>query len=86
MLAGLCVAVAVTLAFTGFAGLALLGIVTIVALGIAGWASKLLGGVTGDVYGAVNEISEAAALALAAILAFAVSDTFLEPIHRMVWW
>ena len=41
---------------------------------------------TGDVYGAVNEISEAAALALAAILTFAVSDTFLEPIHRMVWW
>lgn len=86
LLAGLCVAVAVTLAFTGFAGLALLGMATIVALGTAGWASKLLGGVTGDVYGAVNEVSEAVALTLAAILAFAISDTFLEPIHRMAWW
>ena len=62
----------------------MLAIATAVALGLGAWASKLLGGVTGDVYGAANEAAETAVLALAAILAFAISDTFLEPIHRMV--
>ena len=85
LLGGLAVAVIVTIALTGLGGLALLGTATAVALGVGAWASRLLGGVTGDVYGAVNEVAEASALALAAILAFAVSDTFLEPIHRL-WW
>ena len=84
LLAGLAVAVIATVALTGPGGLALLAIATAVALGLGAWASKLLGGVTGDVYGAANEAAETAVLALAAILAFAISDTFLEPIHRMV--
>lgn len=83
--AGLLTALAAAVALTGPAGLALLAAASAVALGIGAWASKLLGGVTGDVYGAVNEVAEAAALALAAILAFTVSDTFLEPIHRLLW-
>ena len=85
LLAGLLVALVVAVALTGPAGLALLALASAIALGLGAWASKLLGGVTGDVYGAVNEAAETAVLALAAILAFAVSDTFLEPIHRMVW-
>ncbi len=86
LLAGLLAALVVAVALTGPAGLALLAAATAVALGLGAWASKLLGGVTGDVYGAVNEVAETAVLALAAILAFAVSDTSLEPIHRMSWW
>ena len=86
LLAGLAVAVIATVALTGLGGLALLAVATAVALGLGAWASKLLGGVTGDVYGAVNETAEAAVLALAAILAFAVSESFLEPIHRLSWW
>ena len=86
LLAGLAVAVIATVALTGLGGLALLAVATAVALGLGAWASKLLGGVTGDVYGAVNEVAEAAVLALAAILAFAVSESFLEPIHRLSWW
>ena len=83
LLAGLAVAVIVTVALTGPGGLALLALATAVALGLGAWASKLLGGVTGDVYGAVNEVAEASVLVLAAVLAFAVSDTFLEPMHRL---
>ena len=85
LLAGFAVTVIATVALTGLGGLALLAAATAAALGLGAWASKLLGGVTGDVYGAVNEVAEASALALAAVLAFAASDTFLEPIHRMVW-
>lgn len=85
LLAGLAVAVIAAVMLTGWGGLALLAVASAVALGLAAWASKLLGGVTGDVYGAVNEVSEAAALVLAAILAFAGPDAFLEPLHRLLW-
>ena len=82
LLGGLVVAVAATVALAGPGGLALLAIATIVAVGLASWASKLLGGVTGDVYGAVNEAVEAAVLVLAAVLAYAFSNSFLRPIHE----
>ena len=82
LVGGFVVAVAVTVALTGPAGLALMAAATAVALGLGAWASKLLGGVTGDVYGAVNEVAEAAVLVLAAILTFAVSESFLQPIHQ----
>ena len=86
LLAGTLVALVAAVALTGPAGLVLLAVACAVALGLGAWASKLLGGVTGDVYGAVNEISEASMLVLAAILTFAVSDTLLEPLHRLSWW
>ena len=83
LLAGMAVTVIATLALAGFGGLALLATATAVALALGTWASRLLGGVTGDVYGAANESAEAAVLVVAAVLAHTVSDTFLEPIHRM---
>ena len=82
LLGGLAVAVAATVALTGPGGLALLGIATVLAVGLAWWASGLLGGVTGDVYGAVNETVEATVLILAAILTYAISADFLRPIHQ----
>ena len=85
LLCGLGLAVAATIALAGPGGLALLGLATGVAIALAWWASRLLGGVTGDVYGAVNEAAEALVLILAAILAFAVSHTFLRPIHQWFW-
>ena len=84
LVAGLVVALVATVALTGPAGLALLALAGGVALGIGAWASKLLGGVTGDVYGAVNEIVEAGVLALAAFMAHFFSDTLLQPVHRLV--
>ena len=85
LLAGFALAVIAVVAFTGLAGLALLVLASAVAWSLSAWASKLLGGVTGDVYGAVNEVAEASVLVLAAILAYGISDTFFEPIHRMAW-
>ena len=85
MLAGLAVAVIAAAALTGPGGLALLAVATVVSLGLGAWATRLLGGVTGDVYGAANEAAEASVLVVAAVLAHTVSDTFLEPIHRLSW-
>lgn len=85
LLAGLAVAGVAAVALTGLSGLALLAVATAVAFGLGAWASKLLGGVTGDVYGAANEASEAAVLALAAVLSFAVSESFLQPVHQLQW-
>ena len=81
---GLVIALAVAVALTGPVGLALLAAASAVAVGVGAWASKLLGGVTGDVYGAVNELAEAAMLVLAALLTHYVSETLLEPAHRLV--
>lgn len=85
LLGGLAVAVAATVALSGPGGLALLALATVVAIALASWASRLLGGVTGDVYGAVNETVEAAVLILAAVLAYALSNNILRPIHEWSW-
>ena len=82
---GLIVALVATVVLAGPAGLFLMLLATLVPLALGGWAVKLLGGVTGDVYGAVNEVTETVVLVLAAILTYMVSDTFLEPIHRLPW-
>ena len=82
LLSGMVVAVAATVALAGPGGLALLAIASVVAVGLASWATSLLGGVTGDVYGAVNETAEAAVLVLAAVLAYALSNGFLRPMHE----
>ena len=83
MALGLAVAVAAALALAGPAGLALLVAATLVALGLGWWSCRLLGGVTGDVYGAVNELAEAAVLVVAAFLMYYISDSFFQPIHLM---
>ena len=85
LLAGLVVAAAAAVVLAGPGGLALLALATVVAAGLAWWASSLLGGVTGDVYGAVNEAAETMVLVLAAILSYAVSDSFLRPVYQWSW-
>ncbi len=85
LLAGLVVALVATVALAGPGGLALLALATGVAAALAWWAARLLGGVTGDVYGAVNEAVEAMVLIGAAILAYAVSSNFLRPLHEWSW-
>jgi adenosylcobinamide-GDP ribazoletransferase len=46
----------------GFMGVLLLGIVTVVAVLLGAWMARLLGGLTGDGYGAVVEVAEVVAL------------------------
>ncbi len=66
--AGLLVAAAASVALTGLPGLALAALAGVVAWAVGAWATRLLGGVTGDIYGAVNEIAEVAVLALAVLV------------------
>lgn len=53
------------LAIAGWAGLALFGATWLVSLGVIGWVRRRIPGLTGDVYGALNELSEVAGLLLA---------------------
>lgn len=66
--AGLLLAAAAALALTGLPGLALAALAAAVAWTVGAWATRLLGGVTGDIYGAVNEIAEVAVLGLAVVV------------------
>jgi cobalamin synthase len=50
-------------------GVILMGVVTLVAVLLGAWMAKLLGGLTGDGYGAVVEVTEVTAL-IAAIALF----------------
>lgn len=52
----------------GIAGLLLLAIATVVALGLGLWFRRLLGGMTGDTYGATNELAEVTVLLAGLIL------------------
>ena len=52
----------------GIAGLLLLACATGLALGLGWWFSRMLGGMTGDTYGATNEVAEVTVLLLGVIL------------------
>ncbi len=68
-----------SVALAGVAGIVLLAAACATAWGIGAWADRLLGGVTGDIYGAVNEVTEAVVLVLI-ILISAASPFALESI------
>ena len=57
-------AAAVAVLFLGGGGAILLGVVVVVALGLGRWMTGMLGGMTGDTYGAVNEVGEIAVLVI----------------------
>ena len=65
---GLAVALAASVAVLGYAGLALVGGAIAVSLGLGRWISGMLGGMTGDAYGAVNEVTEVTVLLLGVAL------------------
>lgn len=73
---GLVVVVFASALLLGFAGIALLAVVSIVALAFGRWVTRLLGGMTGDTYGAVNEIGEVTVLMAAIVLVSATSGLF----------
>ena len=82
---GLALALLATLALAGPFGMALMAVASAVGWVIGAWACKLLGGVTGDVYGAVNEVTEASVLVLAVLLAHGLSDSLFTPLHQWAW-
>ena len=63
----------------GFAGLILLGAAIIVSLGLGCWFMRLLGGMTGDTYGAVNEVAEVTVLLLGIILFGVTTGMYQTP-------
>lgn len=75
---GTVVAAAALLA--GWAGVCMLALATLVALGLGRWMARLLRGLTGDCYGAINEASSVAALLLAVAIARRVPDLFGSPL------
>ncbi|MBN1178158.1 MAG: adenosylcobinamide-GDP ribazoletransferase, partial [Anaerolineae bacterium] len=52
----------------GWAGLGLAAWVWLMALGIAAWVQRRIPGLTGDVYGAINELTEVGALLFILVL------------------
>jgi len=61
-------ALAASVLVAGFMGVLLMGIVTLVAALLGAWMARLLGGLTGDGYGAVVEVTEVVALIAAVAL------------------
>ena len=75
----------VSVALAGVAGVVLLAAASAVAWGIGAWATRLLGGVTGDIYGAVNEVTEAVVLLVAILLTPTSLSAFNSPLLNMLW-
>jgi adenosylcobinamide-GDP ribazoletransferase len=62
------IALVATVLIAGLMGMLLMGIVTVIAVLLGAWMARLLGGLTGDGYGAVVEVTEVAALIAAVAL------------------
>ena len=73
-------AAAVGVLFLGAGGAILLAIAVTIALGLGRWMTGLLGGMTGDTYGAVNEVGEVVVLVLGIALFAAIPDVFAAPL------
>lgn len=73
------IAVLISLVLAGLSGLALMAGLWIVVLGIAMFLRFRLGGLTGDSYGAINELSEVLVLIALPLLARVVSTNFIGP-------
>lgn len=70
----------------GVGGLALMAVAGASAWGVGAWSSRLLGGVTGDVYGATIEVAEVTVLFTAVIIAHALSpDVFTSALTLLNW-
>ena len=64
----------------GVAGLILLTVSLAASLALGWWVSRLIGGMTGDTYGAVNEVAEVSVLLLATALFPVVGGLFRAPL------
>ena len=64
----------------GAAGLILMTASLAASLALGWWVSRLIGGMTGDTYGAVNEVTEVSVLLLAAALFPVMTNLFRSPL------
>ena len=80
IMVGAATAAAAAVLFLGGGGAILFGVAALVALGLGRWMSGMLGGLTGDTYGAVNEVGEVAVLVLGVALFSAIPEIFGTPL------
>jgi len=73
-------AVVASVLLIGGAGGILLAVALVVSLAFGLWVKRLLGGMTGDTYGAVNEVAEVAVLMTGIILLDVASELFQSPV------
>ena len=85
LILGLAFTLIVSVALAGMVGLVLLAAACAVSWGIGAWATRLLGGVTGDIYGAVNELTEVVVLLMALMLMAAAPFTLYSPLIEAIW-
>lgn len=72
-------AVAISVMMAGYSGIALMAALWCIVFGLAAWFRQRLGGLTGDTYGAINEVSEVLVLILLPLLAKVLSTHFIGP-------
>ena len=77
---GLVTAAAAGFLLLGYAGLMMLGAAVAVSLAFGWWASRLLGGMTDDTYGAANEVAEVVVLLLGTALFGLLPGLFDAPL------
>ena len=77
---GLATAIAAGGLFLGYAGLVALAVAIVVSLALGRWFTGLLGGMTGDTYGAVNEVGEVATLLIGISLYSRMPALFEAPL------
>ncbi len=77
---GVATALAGGILLLGAAGPVLLAVAVLASLGIGWWSSRLLGGMTGDTYGAANETGEVIVLLTGILLYDAVPNLFEAPL------
>ena len=80
LIAGSGTAVVAGLVLAGWWSLALLALAAAVAWAIGMVARRMLGGMTGDIYGAVNEIAEVAVLVAAVVIAAGDAGAMRSPV------
>ena len=74
-------ALAASLLAAGGGGLALFAVGTVLAWLLGRWMTGLLGGLTGDTYGAINEVVEVGTLAVAVAL---IPHGLAVPLYRLI--
>lgn len=81
---GVATAAAAGVLLQGVAGLVLLATTLIFSLALGRWMTRLLGGMTGDTYGAVNEVAEVIVLLQATTLFSLYAGSFVSPDWRAI--
>ena len=85
LILGFAFTLVVSVALAGVAGIILLAAACVVAWTVGAWATRLLGGVTGDIYGAVNEMTEVIVLLLVLRLIDSSSFVIQSPLFELFW-